>query len=550
MIFKNIETGKDINRLKRDIVNDPVFYSRILKIREKIDFKRGEGDQSSLRKRFPTNAETLALYRELVEEEEEIYSENTERMLRKIKTKSNSGIVSVSVLTKPFGCPGNCLYCPTEKIMPKSYLSKEPAAARALGLKFNPYKQVMTRLRALETNGHNIEKIEVIIIGATWSSYKKDYQEKFVSELFRACNEYGVKKPSFAKATEGQVKKQKNKKTLEEFQKINEKANHRIIGMSIETRPDCINLEEIKRLRELGVTKVEMGVQHLDNKVLEMNNRGIRTEDVIKATRLLRQNGFKIVYHMMLNLYGSTPKKDIMMFKNLFGGPEFQPDMLKIYPCVLLAGTGLEKVYREGKYKLYSDKKLQDTLIEIKKNIPEYVRIMRVIRDIPAEYILAGSKVSNMRQFLAESKCRCIRCREIREEEIKLKDLKLKKIAYDTSAGEETFLSWNHKKKDKLVAFLRLLLPTKKSEEEILPALKDCALIREVHTYGRLKSVSKKGDQGQHRGLGRSLIEKAEKIAKKAGYDEIAVISGVGVRNYYRKLGYRLRGTYMVKSLA
>lgn len=542
MIFKGIKTEADIEKLKRLIAKDKVLYERVLKIKKKITFRSDKYVYKT--KPLPVNAEILALYKDMVKKGEEERLPEVELLLRKIKTKSNSGIVSVSLLTKPFACPGKCIYCPTERQMPKSYLAKEPAASRALRNNFDPYKQVVTRLRALEVNGHPIDKIEIIVIGGTWSYYPSNYQEEFISEIFRACNNYKRK---------GEIKKKD--KPLFELQKLNEKAKCRVIGLSVETRPDYISLDEIKRMRSLGVTKVEIGVQNLDDEVMLKNARGFSKEIIAEATALLRLAGLKIVYHMMPNLYTSTYKKDVWMFKELFSNPLFYPDMLKIYPCVVLKNSSLYKIWQRGEFKAYNDKKLAKLLIEVKKGIPKFVRLIRVIRDIPAEYIVAGSKTSNLRQLLEINqvennwKCKCIRCREIREGEIKLNELILEKEEYETSVGKEIFLSWEKKSTDKIAAFLRLFLPSVFNKDEVLPVLEGCAIIRELHTYGRLVPVAEKGKQSQHRGLGSSLIKKAEEMSKEAGYKKLAIISGIGVRSYYRKLGYRLDGGYMVKSL-
>jgi len=542
MIFKGIKTEADIEKLKRLIAKDKVLYERVLKIKKKITFRSDKYVYKT--KPLPVNAEILALYKDMVEKGEEKRLPEVELLLRKIKTKSNSGVVSVSLLTKPFACPGKCIYCPTEKQMPKSYLAKEPAASRALRNNFDPYKQVTTRLRALETNGHPVDKIEIIVIGGTWSYYPSNYQEEFISEIFRACNNYKRK---------GEIKKRF--RSLNELQRLNEKAKCRVIGLSVETRPDYISLDEIKRMRSLGVTKVEIGVQNLDDEVMSKNARGFSNKTIAEATALLRLAGLKIVYHMMPNLYTSTYKKDIWMFRELFSNPLFYPDMLKIYPCVVLKNSSLYKIWQKGEFKAYNDKKLAKLLIEVKKRIPKFVRLIRVIRDIPAEYIVAGSKISNLRQLLEADqvennwKCKCIRCREIREGEIKLDELVLEREDYETSVGKEIFLSWEKKSTDKMAAFLRLFLPAIYNEEKVLPVLEGCALIRELHTYGRLVPVAEKGKQSQHRGLGSSLIREAEEVSKKAGYKKMAIISGIGVRDYYRKLGYRLDDGYMVKSL-
>lgn len=542
MIFKDIKTEADIEKLKRFIAKDNVLYERVLKIKKDITFRSDKHIYKT--KPLPVNAEILALYKDMVEKGEEERSKDVELLLRKIKTKSNSGIVSVSLLTKPFACPGKCVYCPTEKQMPKSYLSKEPAASRALRNNFDPYKQVTTRLRALEANGHPVDKIEIIVIGGTWSYYPQKYQEEFISEIFRACNNYKGR---------GGIKK--NTKSLDSLQKLNEKAKCRIIGLSVETRPDYISLSEIKRMRGFGVTKVEIGVQNLDDDVMLKNARGISKERIAEATALLRLAGLKIVYHMMPNLYTSTYKKDVWMFKELFSNPSFYPDMLKIYPCVVLKNSSLYKIWQRGEFKSYNDKKLAKLLIEVKKGIPKFVRLIRVIRDIPSEYIMAGSKTSNLRQLLEADqiennwKCKCIRCREIREADFDLDELILEKEEYKTSVGKEVFLSWEKKSTDKIAAFARLFLPSAFDKSDTLPVLRGCAIIRELHTYGRLVPVAEKGMQSQHRGLGSSLIKEAEDISREAGYKKMAIISGVGVRDYYRKLGYRLHYGYMVKSL-
>ena len=543
MFFDSIKTEDDLEKLKRRMVLDKKLAGRLLKIKKKINYRGTSAKYRTLP--LPTNAEVLALYREMTEKGGEEKSPALERLLRKRKTKSNSGIVAVSLLTKPFPCPGNCLYCPTEREMPKSYLSLEPAAARALRNNFSPYKQVLSRLKALDANGHPLDKAEIIIIGGTWNFYTRPYRNNFVSEIFRACDNFGRSRPI-----------RKGEKTLAELQKINERAKCRIVGISVETRPDFINENELMEMRKLGVTKVEIGVQHLDDEILKKNRRAVSANDTARATELLRSFGFKIVYHMMPGLYGSSPAKDLAAFKKLFSDKRFFPDMLKIYPCVVLKSAGLYGKWKKGEHRPYSERVLIKLLAEIKKIIPPYVRIIRLIRDIPGTYIAAGSKISNLRQYLASGqrtngwKCLCLRCREIREEEIKLRDFKLKKIKYAVSGGEEIFLSFENKKGDKLAAFLRLFLPDSIGTSPGVPdILKNSALIRELHTYGRLAPISQKGEQSQHMGLGKALVGEAEKIARKAGFKKMAIISGVGVRGYYKKLGFRLKNTYMIKAI-
>ncbi len=574
MLFNGVKTELDVEKLKKRIVKDVGLFQRVLKIRKNLTYSRRtrmNANPSSYA--MPTNAEILALYRELVHEGSETFNQGTELLLRKIKTKSNSGVAVISLLTKPFPCPGRCTYCPTEADMPKSYLSKEPAAARALSNDFDPRKQIFSRLQSLIVNGHPVEKVEMIIIGGTWSFYHPAYQEYVISECFRACNDFhpdGDESsfsarlyPQAGSDTDAKKEDSSPRLTLPELQIKNETAKCRIIGLSIETRPDYITPIEVKRLRDFGVTKVEIGVQHLDDAVLKLTKRDMRAAAIAKATERLRDAGFKIVYHMMPNLPGSDLEKDVKMFSDLFQeGSGYHPDMLKIYPCMVLEHSELYETWKEGKFRPYTDEELMHVLREAKKVIPPYVRILRVIRDIPASYIQAGSKISNMRQWLMEDqkkfgwKCRCIRCREVREREVDFPDFELRRLEYRTMSGTEIFLSFEKKddgkqakeRADVLASFTRLRLPDK-DKEPILPVLKDAALIRELHTYGRLTRLGEEGNQSQHVGFGRLLMAEAERIAKDAGYKKLAVISGIGVREYYRKLGYGLEETYMIKSL-
>ncbi len=544
MIFENIHSEKDVDTLKKHILKDAALIARIREIRKTLHYSRRGGDKGN--SMMPTNAEILALYREMVLSGEISPDKNTELLLRKIKTKSNSGVAVISLLTKPFPCPGTCTYCPTEVNMPKSYLSREPAAARALSSDFDPRKQIQMRLQALITNGHPVDNIEIIIIGGTWSFYHSSYREFIIKECFRACNDF----------TEGQSFVENNREeSLAELQKKNETAECRIVGLSIETRPDYITEEEVKKLREYGVTKVEIGVQHLDDSILAGIKRNMTKADIIRATEILRNAGLKVVYHMMPNLPGSDKEKDIEMFRELFrDGSGLEPDMLKIYPCMVLEGSELYEIWKAGKFRAYTDEELMEVLREAKKLVPPYVRILRVIRDIPADYVKAGSKISNMRQWLEQDqkkygwKCKCIRCREVREREVMLSDCTLVRREYRTISGTEIFLSFEDKEKDLIVSFLRLRLPDN-GLGNVFSVLENAALVRELHTYGRMTGINKKGDQGQHRGFGKLLLEEAEKISKEKGFEKLAIISGVGVREYYRKLGYELEQTYMVKNI-
>jgi len=555
MLFSNIRTDQDVEKLKKRIVKDATLSARLREMREggggytKTGESRHDKNELDGSIQMPTKSEVLALYRALVKEGTEEVNIEAEMALRKIKTKSNSGVAVVSLLTKPFACPGRCTYCPTDISMPKSYLAKEPAAARALANDFDPYAQITGRLKALEDNGHPIDKIEMIVIGGTWSFYHPIYQEEFLIGCYRACNDYVAGKDSRTEIYEDRLA------YLLELQDENEHAACRIIGLSIETRPDYITDFEIERLRAFGVTKVEIGVQHLDDAVLKLTKRDMKIERVKQATELLRNAGLKIVYHMMPNLPGSTVARDIAMFGELFSGEDFQPDMLKIYPCMVLDNSELYETWKKGQFTPYTDQELIEVLRGAKQQVPPYVRILRVIRDIPATYIKAGSHVSNLRQAMDEDmkkngwQCKCIRCREIREGEVNPDDFMLSNITYRTRTGEEQFLSFENPGARKLVSFTRLRLPDNHGEDAVLHVLRGAALIRELHTYGRHTRVGDESNQSQHVGFGRRLIAEAERIAKEKGYKKMAIISGVGVREYYRKLGYALEGTYMIKYL-
>ncbi|MFA5777179.1 MAG: tRNA uridine(34) 5-carboxymethylaminomethyl modification radical SAM/GNAT enzyme Elp3 [Parcubacteria group bacterium] len=484
----------------------------------------------------PTNADLRDCYDKILKTKKIKRSEKLEKLLKSRGVRTDSGVAVIAVLTKSYPCPGKCLYCPTEKDMPKSYLSNEPAVMRAIKVGFDPYRQVQTRIKSLELNGHNTDKIELIVMGGTFSSLPINYQKKFICECFRACNEY----PGRIMNHESRIKNLD--KLLLKEQKKNEKAKHRIVGLTLETRPDYINEKEIVNFRNLGCTRVELGVQSIFDDVLLKNKRGHSAKATVEASKLLKDAGFKINYHIMPGLYGSNLKKDYLMFEELFSNPDFQPDMLKIYPTVVTGNSALYKIWKKRGYKPLTDKKFQEFILKVKKEIiPPYVRIARLVRDIPGTSIVAGPTISNIRQLIEkESVCQCIRCREVRASyEIKEKIL-LDRIDYDASDGKEIFLQYISPQSKKLFALLRLRITST-----------GFAIIREVHTYGKLAKINKRDKfSPQHIGLGKKLILEAEKIAKKEfSLNKIAVISGVGVRNYYRKLGYALKDTYMIKKL-
>jgi len=385
----------------------------------------------------------------------------------------------------------------------------------------------------MDAIGHPTDKVELLILGATWSAYPHEYQEWFVHRCLDALN--SVQSPSLSAA-----------------QAHNETAQHRNVGLVVETRPDLITSDEVRRLRWLGVTKVQLGLQSLDDRILEQNRRGHTVEQTRQAMRFLRLAGFKIAVHWMPNLLGATPESDIEDFRRLWDDPALRPDELKIYPCLLLPDTRLHALWQQDRYQPYSEDTLVELLVQCKKIVPRYCRINRLMRDIPAPNIVQGVTKSNLRQIvqrrLAErgSACSCIRCREVRRAEAKPEDLRLDRLVYATDVSEEVFLSYVTPE-DRLVGFLRLSLP--RGEAESSPEeIRGCAMIREVHVYGPALDIDADSEgEAQHMGVGKRLIEEALRTARQHGFRQIAVIAAVGTREYYRKHDFGLSGTYMVR---
>ena len=557
----------------------------------------------------PNSAALLSAYRDLLAEGAVEKQEWLERMLIKRAVRTLSGVAPIHVMTAPLGCPANCLYCPNEPGMPKSYLSNQPGSMRAILNDFDPFKQVTMRLRALYMNGHHPEKIELIENGGTWTALPRRYRIWFMTRCYEAANAFNP--ATMKKTTDFVAPKDAHLKVLNRLQQqgdhlkngelrlqdddetdllpalfaaqcLNETASYLIIGVTVETRPDWLADDEIKHLRDIGCTKVELGVQSIDETVLKFNNRGHDVQTVIDTTRRLRDTGFKVAYHMMPGMFKATPDEDVAMFKRLFDDPVFKPDFLKVYPCVVVKDAPLYKLWERGDFVPYEASTLLDTLVRIKETFPRYCRVARLVRDIPSESVSGGNKITNLREMVqAEMKkrglaCQCIRCREI-SREARLEDLKFNDAAYDTDNGTEHFLSLDSSNPvipaqagipssqagDRLYAFLRLRLPNTENAliASTFPELKGCALIREIHTYGKLARLSQsstdsaravpapKAATAQHTGLGKQLMAAAEDLAAKNGFKKIAVISGIGTREYYRKLGYKLEGTYMVKTL-
>ena len=457
-------------------------------------------------------------------------------LLAKIRMKPSrtlSGVTTVTVLTEPWPCPGNCIFCPSDERMPKSYLPDEPGAARAFQNKFDPYLQVSSRIQSYEAVGHPTEKIELLILGGSWTSYPWDYQQKFIQRCFDAMN--GIVSEN-----------------LQQAQKINETANHRNVGLVVETRPDLLEPEILRRLRFLGVTKLQLGIQSMNDEILKINRRNLSTEEALHRVALARAAGFKIVLHWMPNLLGATPESDKNDFRHFWQSPEegygFCPDELKIYPTQLLQGTDLYRKWEEGKYSPYDMDTLVQLLADIKSTIQPYCRVNRVIRDIPAHHVVAGNTRSSLRMDIQElmkangTSCHCIRCREIRGQKVQAFDLQLNDFQYHAAYADEHFLQFITET-DRLAGYLRLSLPDEPANAPI-DELKGCAIIREVHIYGQSLPVgAEQSGAAQHIGLGSQLIEEACRIASAKGFSRIAVIAAVGTRMYYESRGF-FRGEY------
>lgn len=477
----------------------------------------------------------VAVYRQLTESGALAPDPALLRRIRMKPVRTLSGVTTITVLTKPHPCPGECIFCPTDVRMPKSYLPDEPGARRGLEHAFDPFDQVTARLEALEAVGHPTDKVELLILGGTWDAYPRAYREWFVQRCLDALNG----------RTSG---------SLEEAQLWNETAAHRNVGLVIETRPDCVSPRQLAELRRLGVTKVQMGAQSLDDAILALNKRGHTVEDTRRAVRFLRAAGFKIVLHWMPNLLGATLESDRQDFARLW--VDFCPDEIKIYPNQLLENTELYQIWQQGGFRPYTTAELIGLLVELKATIPLYCRVNRVVRDIPSTYVVAGNKRTSLRQDVQQAmqrqglRCHCIRCREIRSQAVEPERLILNEYVYPAGAAEEHFLSFDTPE-GSLAGFLRLSLPLENSPELGLRDLQQAAIIREVHVYGQSLPVgADETGAAQHIGLGTQLIQKAEQIARERGYSRLAVIAAIGTRGYYLRHGFERGDLYMLKDLA
>jgi len=461
--------------------------------------------------------------------------------LRRRRVRTLSGVAPVTVFTRPHPCPGRCIFCPTDVRMPKSYLPSEPGCQRAAQYAFDPFEQTLGRLRDYQAIGHAVDKVELIVLGGTWSAYPTPYRIWFVKRCLDALNKFGVVEP-LPDASE-----HSGWPELEAAQRANESAALRCVGLSLETRPDHISRREVLDLRRLGATKIQLGLQSLSDEVLLRNARGHGVAESQSAMTLLRSAGFKLHVHWMPNLLGSTPGEDLADFERLFLDPALRPDELKVYPCFLIDGTELVAHWRSGAWHPYSDDELVMLLADCMARTPRWCRLTRIVRDISAGDILAGSKTANLRE-LAEARLRetgrvssDIRAREIRGDESAVNDVLLRETEYAAAGGRELFIEADNAA-DRLLGFARLWLP---GEPAWIDELRDAALLRELHVYGTLAPLGIRGARHtQHRGLGQRLLARAVERARTAGFKRLAVISAVGTRLYYERHGFRPGALY------
>ena len=545
----------------RIIIND-IIEGKISTRRE-LEVKKRQLCRELKLSRFMSNADILEY---ASPDEKELVSDT----LKKKPTRTKSGVAIVAVMCHPHKCPhGRCMYCPESDIAPPSYTGEEPAALRGRMFEYHPYVQCFNRLAQLKKIGHPVDKVELIIMGGTFPSRDLCYQEWFVSQCLKAMCDFGLILENNAELEiDSELIREFEKDVLktyppndyvliDEAQRVNENSKVRCVGMTFETRPDYCKKEHINRMLNFGVTRVELGVQTLSDEIYKDVKRGHTIADVIEANQLLRDSAIKVAMHMMPGLFVDK-KEDLKMFKQLFSDDNFKPDMLKIYPCLVTKGSEIYDMWKEGTYSPYTDEEAVDLIVEIKRILPKWVRTMRIQRDIPSTLIEAGVQKSNLGELVYnrldenDINCQCIRCREIGHKKTKenytLEDFKLFKESYTACAGEETFISIEDKNEESIAGFLRFRIP---SENAFRPEITDkTALIRELHVYGNMIQIGDKNPAiGQHTGFGERLLMEAENLAVDNGKDEIAIISGIGTRNYYRKFGYERKGPYMAKKL-
>lgn len=462
------------------------------------------------------------------------------RRLLKVKpAKTASGVAVIAVMPKPYECPhGRCIYCPggIEFNTPLSYTGTEPATRAAQKFQFDPYEQISSKVAQLQARGHDTGKSEIVIVGGTFPFMPESYQREFAKSCYDALN-------SFKSAS------------LSQAIVANETAHNRCVGFTVETKPDYCKEPHVDLMLELGVTRIELGVQTLQENVLKAVNRGHTVQDIKQAFSVARDSGYKIVAHMMPGLPGSTPEKDIEDFRLLFESEDFKPDMLKVYPTLVLENTGLYQLHKSGKYGAYTDDDLVNVILEMKKMVRPYVRIMRIQREIESQDIIAGPKSGNLRQIVLSRlqaqgrSCQCIRCKEagLQRKYPSEQDIELRRVDYVASSGNEIFLSYESRDGETILGFVRL----RRVASPHRPELKNAAIVRELHVYGQVVNVGSgaESESYQHRGYGMKLMQEAERVAREElDVGKISVISAVGTREYYRKqLGYRQDGPYVSK---
>ena len=545
---------------------DPAAHRNALSaiFREVLAVQESEWDASrtlrSILARYPKDgkgfyakSDLVAGFRLLIDEGEIDPDPLLLDRIRMKPVRTSSGVAPVTVLTAPAGCPGQCIFCPDDWRMPKSYIYDEPGAQRAERDGFDPFKQTLGRIHAFESIGHDTSKVELLILGGTWSAYGQDYREWFVRRCFDAMNSY--RDPGYVTSS-----------SLEEAQQSNVLSAHRNVGLVVETRPDWITPDEIRHMRRLGVTKVQIGVQSLDDEVLDLNKRGHTVAEVRQALGLLRTAGFKLHLHWMPNLYGATLDSDRVSFRRFYDDPAIRPDELKIYPCSLIAGTELYQKWLAGDYYPYSEPELVALLADIKPTVAPYTRINRLFRDIPAHHIEAGVKTSNLREVVQKEltrrgeRCVCIRCREVRRQQVREEALWLTVSTYTTDLTVEHFLQFvvveegerdSHAanlERAPLAGFLRLSLPKTPTagSRAFLEEIRGNAMIREVHVYGPALAIGRsEAGAAQHVGVGTRLLAEARRLSRAAGFDRISVIAATGTQAYYAARGFEPGDLYM-----
>ena len=566
-IYKHIHKDKEY---KENSVFNGLLESIAEEFKNNLDTFKTTSDIDKFKKKIQklykytiSNAEFIKIYKHLNLEDQQLRN-----LITKKKCKSNSGVLVITVLTSAhpeyidgdtgevktarFSCKHDCAYCPNEPAhegnnwvaQPRSYLYAEPAVLRANANDFDPIKQMNSRISSLINMGHIPDKLEIIVLGGTWSEYPRNYQDRFITDLYYAANSYfDTNRP---------------KLSLEEEIEINETAKIHIIGLTLETRPDTITLEEIANFRRYNCTRIQLGVQHTNNAVLKKIMRGHTIERAYEAIKLLKNNCYKVDIHIMPNLPAASYEIDKAMLEEILYDERIQVDQYKIYPTAIVPYTRIKRWFEEGSYVPYDDLLLYELIKEFKKKVQKYKRLNRIIRDIPGHYIEGGysTKFVNMRQLLQDDMrlnkwgCECIRCREVKGHLVSPSDIRLNIDKYRASGGDEYHISFDTCcDKNYLIGFLRLrLVDCAREAEGMLPSIKGCALIRELHIYSNISDVGNNIEGSlQHKGYGKQLVAKAEEIARENGYRKVAIISGTGVRGYYRRLGYQLIDTYMSK---